>query len=188
MERALTHVGDQRPDKDVAMAVQRYLRLAILACVPDRQRTLRELELGRTLVCEEFDDAVDGENGEVKLTRRRVWTVKHSPDDYKTGGAYGARPSLVLDERLYPALEAWLFGPPDPEEDARGFTDRGYSGWAGARAWRPTTITSSRGPTVSVERVRAVSHVQPGGYAFNGKKTNPHPSATWSSHTCAAKE
>ena len=85
----LTHVGDQRPDKDVAMAVQRYLLFAILACVPDRQRTLRELELGRTLVCEEFDDAVDGENGEVKLTRRRVWTVKHSPDDYKTGGAYG---------------------------------------------------------------------------------------------------
>ena len=47
------------------MAVQRYLLFAILACVPDRQRTLRELELGRTLACEEVDDAVDGEDGTV---------------------------------------------------------------------------------------------------------------------------
>ena len=29
---------------------QKYLIFAILSCVPDRQRTLRELELGRTLV------------------------------------------------------------------------------------------------------------------------------------------
>ena len=38
----LTHLGDQRADRDVALAVQRYLLFAILACVPDRQRTLRE--------------------------------------------------------------------------------------------------------------------------------------------------
>ena len=31
-------------------AQKRYLIFAILACVPDRQRTLRELELGRTLI------------------------------------------------------------------------------------------------------------------------------------------
>ena len=30
--------------------LQKYLIFAILSCVPDRQRTLRELELGRTLV------------------------------------------------------------------------------------------------------------------------------------------
>jgi hypothetical protein len=34
----------------VALCLQRYLVFAILGCVPDRQRTLRELEVGRTLV------------------------------------------------------------------------------------------------------------------------------------------
>lgn len=171
----LTHVGDQRPDKDVAMAVQRYLLFAILACVPDRQRTLRELELGRTLVCEEFDDAVDGENGEVKLTRRRVWTVKHSPDDYKTGGAYGARPSLVLDERLYPALEAWLFGPPDPEEDARGFTDRGYSGWGWRACLAPNHDYVFSRPNGEPWNVSELSRTfSRAAMRLTGKKTNPH--------------
>ena len=36
----------------MAWAVQRYLIFAILSCVPDRQRTLRELSVGRTLVKE----------------------------------------------------------------------------------------------------------------------------------------
>ena len=34
--------------------------------------------------------------------------VRHGPDDYKTGGAYGERPALVIDSRVYPALESWL--------------------------------------------------------------------------------
>lgn len=135
----LTHKGSPRSEKDVAMAVQKYLLFAILACVPDRQRTLRELELNRTLFCEEYDEAVDesswsaavvsssgperrdgrqeageerrGHDGKdgtddagdsVRWVRRRRWVVRHSPEDYKTGGAYGARPALVLDPRLYP--------------------------------------------------------------------------------------
>ena len=134
----LTHAGARRAPKDVALAVQRYLLFAILACVPDRQRTLRELELNRTLFCEEFDEAVDvdveveeggvgggggggvgGSRGvggggmaaavEMRWVVSRRWVVRHTPEDYKTGGAYGARPALVLDPRLYPALEAWLF-------------------------------------------------------------------------------
>jgi len=36
--------------KTVAKLYQRYLLLAFFSCVPDRQRTFRELELGRTLV------------------------------------------------------------------------------------------------------------------------------------------
>jgi hypothetical protein len=171
----LTHAGDQRPDKDVAMAVQRYLLFAILACVPDRQRTLRELELGRTLACEEVDDAVDGEDGTVSTVRRRVWTVKHSPDDYKTGGAYGARPSLVLDERLYPALEAWLFGPPDPEEEARGFTDRGYSGWGWRACLSPNHNCVFSRPNGEPWNVSELSRTfSRAAMRLTGKKTNPH--------------
>ena len=85
--------GKERSARDVAMSVQRYLLFAILACIPDRQRTLRELQLNKTL----FRDASSG-----------TWMVRHGPDDYKTGGAYGERPALVIDPRVYPALESWL--------------------------------------------------------------------------------
>ena len=85
--------GKERSARDVAMSVQRYLLFAILACVPDRQRTLRELQLNKTL----FQDPSSG-----------TWMVRHGPDDYKTGGAYGERPALVIDSRVYPALESWL--------------------------------------------------------------------------------
>lgn len=60
--------GKQRVIKAVAVSVQRYLMFAILACVPDRQRTLRELQVGKTLVKE-------GDR----------WIIRHGPKDYKTG-------------------------------------------------------------------------------------------------------
>ena len=43
------HAGGTRTDAAVAWSLQRYLIFGILACVPDRQRTIRELEIGRTL-------------------------------------------------------------------------------------------------------------------------------------------
>ena len=85
--------GKERSEREIAMSVQRYLLFAILACIPDRQRTLRELQLNKTL----FRDASTG-----------AWMVRHGSDDYKTGGAYGERPALVIDSRVYPALESWL--------------------------------------------------------------------------------
>jgi hypothetical protein len=88
---AIAPDGSIRPDAAVAAALQRYLIFAILACVPDRQRTLRELEIGRTLVKE-------GDR----------WVIRHQAGDYKTGRAYGERPPLVLAPALYPELEAYL--------------------------------------------------------------------------------
>ncbi|VEU41337.1 unnamed protein product [Pseudo-nitzschia multistriata] len=82
-----------RQQKKVAEAYQRYLILAILASIPDRQRTLRELEVGRTL-------AKDPETG--------CWTVKHGPGDYKTGKHYGERPAMQLAEELTPAIDDFL--------------------------------------------------------------------------------
>jgi hypothetical protein len=81
----------QRPRKQVAWSLQRYLMFAILACVPDRQRTLRELEVGRTLFKE-------GDR----------WIIRHGPKDYKTGKSYGERPPLVLNPTVYPELEAYV--------------------------------------------------------------------------------
>ena len=55
----------------------------------DRQRTLRELVLGRTLVKE------DGK-----------WLIRHGASDYKTGRSYGERPPLVIAESIYPYVRA----------------------------------------------------------------------------------
>ena len=77
----------------VAEAYQRYLILAILASVPDRQRTIRELEVGRTLI---------------KDTDSGCWVIKHGPGDYKTGKHYGERPSMQLAEELTPAIDDFV--------------------------------------------------------------------------------
>ena len=77
----------------VAEAYQRYLILAILASVPDRQRTVRELEVGRTLI-------KDNDSG--------CWVVKHGPGDYKTGKHYGERPAMQLAEELTPAIDDFI--------------------------------------------------------------------------------
>ena len=45
--------GRRRSPAAVAQSLQRYLLFAILSCVPDRQRTLRELRVGRTLFNED---------------------------------------------------------------------------------------------------------------------------------------
>ncbi len=56
----LDQQGRARPPQQVASSLQRYLMFAILACIPDRQRTLRELRLGTTLVKDELGRWVDG--------------------------------------------------------------------------------------------------------------------------------
>jgi hypothetical protein len=77
---------------EVAASLQRYLIAAILSVVPDRQRTLRELEVGKTLLRQP-----DG-----------TWVIKHTAEDYKTGKQYGDRPPLLLAPFIYPELEAFI--------------------------------------------------------------------------------
>ena len=56
------------------------------------QRTLRELEVGRTLVRD----------------REGRWVIRQGAGDYKTGRAYGERPPLLIDPAIYPELEAFM--------------------------------------------------------------------------------
>lgn len=56
----------------------------------DRQRTLRELELGRTLFKE-------GDK----------WVIRHQASDYKTGRSYGERPPMVIAPHVYPEVHAF---------------------------------------------------------------------------------
>jgi hypothetical protein len=77
----------------ITEAYQRYLILAIFSSIPDRQRTIRELEVGRTLI---------------KDTETDCWVVKHGPNDYKTGKHYGERPAMQLAEELTPAIDDFI--------------------------------------------------------------------------------
>ena len=77
----------------IAEAYQRYLILAFFASIPDRQRTIRELEVGRTLL---------------KDNDSNCWVVKHGPNDYKTGKHYGERPAMQLAEGLTPAIDDFI--------------------------------------------------------------------------------
>ena len=54
-----------------------------------RQRTLRELRLGSTLIKDEAGR----------------WIIRHGPKDYKTGKTYGERPPLVIAPAIFPELE-----------------------------------------------------------------------------------
>ena len=77
----------------IAEAYQRYLILAIFSSIPDRQRTIRELEIGRTLL----KDSATG-----------CWMIKHGPADYKTGKHYGERPAMHLAEELNPIIDDFI--------------------------------------------------------------------------------
>ena len=105
--------GSARSPKAVAQSHQRYLVAAIFSSVPDRQRTLRELEMGKTLVRSEC-----GEN----------FAIRHREDDYKTGGAYGERPLLALPKALSADIEDfwenWR-GHLDPKDHNFLFCSRG---------------------------------------------------------------
>ena len=83
--------------KEIAKTYQYYLILAFFARVPDRQRTFRELELGRN-----FFQVEDDESGS------SMWVIKHTAEDYKTGSTYGERPPLPLTEALTPEIDDFL--------------------------------------------------------------------------------
>lgn len=78
--------------RQIASAFQRYIVLAIFASVPDRQRTIRELEIGRTFLKDDNEQ----------------WIIKHGPEDYKTGKTYGDRPPLVLTAGLSQAIDDFI--------------------------------------------------------------------------------
>ena len=79
--------------RKIAIMYQQYLILSFLASVPDRQRTIRELELNRSFIRDKTQN---------------VWVIKHGPDDYKTGKTYGDRPPMVLSPALVPEIDDFL--------------------------------------------------------------------------------
>ncbi len=95
--------GSERSATAVARSVQRYLVFALLGYMPpDRQRTLRELEVGKTLVKGLLD-----QNEIFEAREDGKWYFHLMKTDYKTGKTYGEQ-WLMVPDILYPHLEAWL--------------------------------------------------------------------------------
>jgi hypothetical protein len=94
--------GERRSESAIAASVQRFLIVAFFAYLaPDRQRTYRELEVGRTLCrghLKQGQFLADDEGG---------WWIHLEPEDYKTGETYGTQWQEV-PEMLVPHLEEWL--------------------------------------------------------------------------------
>ena len=125
----------------IASKFQAYLILAFFSCIPDRQRTFRELEIGRTLL---RDDSIG------------CWTIKHGPDDYKTGKTYGDRPPLVLAPELTTTIDDYL------DRWRNCLRPRGNHFFVQPRTGKAFTQDS------------VYSIVARSCYKYAGKKTNPH--------------
>eukprot|EP00804_Cyclotella_cryptica_P029316 CCRYP_018027-RA/>CCRYP_018027-RA protein AED:0.18 eAED:0.18 QI:0/0.2/0/1/0.2/0.16/6/0/724 len=91
--------------KEIATIFQHYLILSFFASVPDRQRTFRELELGRSFLRVDGTKPTSSTNHAAACA---IWVIKHTADDYKTGSTYGERPPLPLSSLLTPFIDDFL--------------------------------------------------------------------------------
>ena len=143
--------------KAIATAFQQYLILSFFACVPDRQRTYRELELNRSFI-RVGDEASGG----------AVWIIKHNAEDYKTGATYGERPPLPLLASLTPEIDEFLerWRPALLHPPAKGSTNSPLPSssflFLQPRTGNPLTANSV---------YQIVSRCC---YKYKHKKTNPH--------------
>ncbi|KAL7486318.1 hypothetical protein ACHAW6_011908 [Cyclotella cf. meneghiniana] len=94
--------------KEIATIFQHYLILSFFASVPDRQRTFRELELGRSFLRIDGETSISSNNHAAPSAGDGIWVIKHTADDYKTGATYGERPPLPLSVSLTPFIDDFL--------------------------------------------------------------------------------
>jgi len=86
--------GKNRPLNAIAQSYQMALIFMLFSAFPDRSRTLRELELGRTI-----------------FHRDGKWFIEHAASDFKTGDSFcknGQKRVIELPQSLYPFLTEWL--------------------------------------------------------------------------------
>ena len=68
-------IKDSNDRKLIATMFQRYLLLAFFSCIPDRQRTFRELRLEKTFI---RVSATSSNN--LKGNEMDYWVIQHGPD------------------------------------------------------------------------------------------------------------
>ena len=136
--------------KSIATVFQQYLILSFFACVPDRQRTYRELQLGRNFI--KVDDQEVGSS---------MWVIKHTAEDYKTGATYGERPPLPLTASLTPEID--------------DFIDQWRSALDSSTADNPSPFLFLQPRTGNPLTANSVYQiVSRCCYKYKQKKTNPH--------------
>lgn len=107
---AQTCKGKQRANYPVARSYKRFIIFSLLTILPpDRGRTYRELELGRT-----FRRGFLNPNGSFKPSEEGDWYIWLEPKDYKTGDLYGTQITKVPNPQysdntcFYDYLDVWL--------------------------------------------------------------------------------
>ncbi|KAL3764320.1 hypothetical protein ACHAW5_008917 [Stephanodiscus triporus] len=145
--------------QEIATTYQQYLILSFFACIPDRQRTFRELEIGKNFF------RVENSNGE------SIWIIKHTADDYKTGLTYGERPPLPLTVALTHEIDDFIdrwrplllrYPTPDDSRSVNGHGPPSSFLFLQPRTGNPLTANSV---------YQIVSRCC---YKYKQKKTNPH--------------
>lgn len=106
---------DKRDQTAIASSLYRFLLIAFFVLMPpDRQRTVRELTLGRTLVKGSRDSGVFIPIDRMKNKKDAQWWIHLRPEDYKTGKTHGEQWHLVpnvefLDgKNFYEYIDRWL--------------------------------------------------------------------------------
>lgn len=157
---------------EIAKTYQQYLILSFFACIPDRQRTFRELVFGKNFFKVDNNDHSNITATTGSSSSSSMWIIKHTADDYKTGATYGERPSLPLTASLTLEIDDFI------------------------ERWRPSLLhvsSSSSSTTSTTQTTLSSSHLflQPRTgkpltansiyqivsrccYKYKQKKTNPH--------------
>jgi integrase len=126
--------GKKRSETILAQNHQMALIFLLLSVFPDRGRTIRELEVGRTL-----------------MNRDGKWFIEHTAADFKTGDTYcknGQKRIVELPSEVYPLLEMWLsqwrqvFKPTHPyvftQPNGKPMTDGSLYNYVRKRVYRLT--------------------------------------------------
>lgn len=154
-----------RFERRIASSMQEYLMLAFLAHIPDRQRTLRELQFGLSFVRYTNGDGYDqikSDDMKTNNTSQCQWCIKHSPDMYKTGRTYGERPLIFLPIELNDWIDQfWYRWRPILITKSSSTSDHNYF------FVQTTTGNPCTENTIYRTVVRAC-------YQYTGKRTNPH--------------
>jgi hypothetical protein len=99
----------------IAIDLQKLLVLGFFCFLPpERNRTISELEVGRTLVRGVFEDGILIPMEEMASPEKAKWFINLNPDDYKTGKIYQEYCAPVDDIQLadgktfYGYIQLWL--------------------------------------------------------------------------------
>lgn len=105
----------RRKSTAIAVDLQKLLAIGLFCFIPpDRNRTISELEIGRTLIRGSLENGVLVPMEDMASPEQATWFINLSPEDYKTGKVYQDYCAPVDDIQLangktfYGYIQRWL--------------------------------------------------------------------------------